>query len=163
MTTVVALFERPENAIGAMQALRARRRESTGSGARGARVPTIGHRAILGSVLGLVIGFALGALLAVSMPAMVASLGGGWVGLLILASGVAGGGGIVGLLLSAASSEMGDLYYEEEVEAGQTMVKVKVDEFQVESTRDLLLALGATEAAVLEKGKAGQAAASVVD
>jgi hypothetical protein len=97
---------------------------------------------------GSVAGAVLGALAAVAIPGLGLAVAGGT--MLAAAMGAATGGatgGVAGLLFGSASSRDHALYYSQELRRGRTLVTVACASEDRQRVRELLLGMGALEAA----------------
>lgn len=156
-TTVLALFKDQRDAEAALRALRSARFDSAQLGiARpgDARVPKYGYSALLGTlggaalcgVIGALAGFALSGL----APGIHAVLPGRWFVVFMLGMTGVATGAVAGFLVSMSVSRQHQIYYEDEVATGRTLVSVYAEPDRVEVARRILLDEGAFEAAPIE-------------
>lgn len=149
-TTVLALFKDKRDAEAAVRALKSAHFDSARLGVvepGEAHVQAFGKMA----VAGLVGGGAVCGLAGVSLGlATEWWLHGGWlIPVMFGLTGVATGA-LAGMLISQSVSRQDALYYEEEVEAGRTLVTVVTEAERAESARSILLQQGAFEAAPID-------------
>jgi hypothetical protein len=156
-TTVLALFTDRRNAEGAVRALRDAHFESARLGIvepGEARVPQFGAAGVTGVLVGAVgcgvVGFAIGLLAGGFFPTIPAWLPGGWSVPFIVAIAGAATGAVAGLLMSRSMAERGALFYDDEVEAGQTLITVNADQADVEHVCRMLLDEGAFDASPIQ-------------
>ena len=157
MTTVLALFKDQRDAEAAVRALRSARFDSAqvGIARRGdARVPKYGYNVLLGTLGGAVLCGVIGALAGFALtglaPGMHAVLPGRWFVVFMLALTGATTGAVAGFLISMSASRQHQIYYEDEVAAGRTLVSVTSEPDRVDLARRILLDEGAFEAAPIE-------------
>src|SRR5690349_23322545 len=142
-TTVLALFRDQRDAEAALQALRSAHFDSAQVGiapAGDARVPKYGYNALVGvlggtigcGLIGVLIGFALTAVAPHVFP-------GGWFVPFMIGIAGAATGAVAGLLISMSMSRQHEMYYEDEVAAGRTLVSVRAEPDRVELARRILL------------------------
>lgn len=156
-TTVLALFKDQRDAEAAVRALRAARFDSAQVGiARpgDARVPRYGYNALLGTVGGAILCGLTGALAGFALsglaPGIHAVLPGRWFVVFMLGITGAATGAVAGFLVSMSVSRQHEMYYDDEVAAGRTLVSVHSEPDRVEVARRILLDEGAFEAAPIE-------------
>ena len=130
-TTLVALFKEKRDAEAAVRALTSAQFDSARLGVVGpgkAHVQAFGKMALAGVGAGTVVcgilGVGLGLAMAGLLPGMHAWLPGGWFVPLMFGLTAAAAGALAGMLISQSVSRQDALYYEEEVEAGRTLVTV---------------------------------------
>lgn len=112
---------------------------------RGHYVMKVGVAILVGIVLGLVVGAVASGIL----PGPHALLGGNVVNTLLLTAVAGGlGGGVGGFLVIVGASGPSELFYEQEVESGRTLVSVAGP--RLEEAIRLLLAAGAIESEPVE-------------
>ncbi|HLZ94673.1 MAG TPA: hypothetical protein VKT20_05045 [Candidatus Dormibacteraeota bacterium] len=153
-TTVLALFRDQRDAETAVKALRSAHFDSAQVGiahAGDARVPKYGYNAVVG-ILGGSIGCGLiGALLGLGMTALYPQVfPGGWFVPFMVGLAGAATGAVAGLLISMSMSRQHEMYYEDEVAAGRTLVSVHAEPDRIEQARRILLEEGAFEAAPID-------------
>ena len=145
--TILALFEEEGKASAAVRMLKAERMGARVRMVRPeeARMPHFGRWAKRWVGWGAALGLGIGVLAVLAGRAVLHSGGEGTFELLM--AGVAGAfaGGLVGGLLSQAAGAE-DLFYREELQAGRSLVRVKIKEGVAERARAILLAQGAMEA-----------------
>lgn len=149
-TSIVALFKDRGDAESAVRSLKSARFESARVGVvppGEAHTPPFGKIAAIG-----VLGGALGcAVVGVVIGAVVAHyIHQGWFVPFMFGVTGAATGLVAGLLVSQSAGSQGTLYYEEEVEAGRTLVTVTSELERAEEARRILLQEGAFEAAPMD-------------
>jgi hypothetical protein len=157
-TTVLALFRERRDAEAAIRALQSAHFDSAqlGLGEPGdpRGVPPHGRVALAGVVGGTVgcafVGVMIGIVAGGFMPMVPAWLPGGWFVPFMLGIAGAGTGAVAGLLMSQSIADRGAYYYDDEVRAGRTLVRVDADPGEVETARRILLEEGAFDAAPIE-------------
>jgi hypothetical protein len=109
-----------------------------------------GAKVIVGILLGVVLGLIVGTIASGILPGTHPLLPGSSATSTFLLAGVAVGlaGGVAGFLLGMAATGGDELYYEQEVESGRTLVSVAGP--RLEEARELMLAAGAIEAAPID-------------
>jgi hypothetical protein len=155
--TVLALFRDRRDAEEAIRALRDAHFDAAQLGIAhpgDSDVPRQGRIAVKG-VAGAAVGCAIAGVLiglvaAGLLPMTHAWLPGGWFVPLMLGVAGAGTGAVAGLLLSQSVAERGAYYYDDEVRAGRTLVRVEADPAQVETARRILLEEGAFDASPID-------------
>jgi len=156
-TTVLALFKDKRDAEAAVRALKSAHFDSARLGVvepRNAHVQAFGQMAVAGVGAGTivcgVVGVALGTAVAGVLPGTHAWLPGGWFVLFMFGLTGAATGALAGMLISQSVSRQDALYYEEEVEAGRTLVTVMSEADRADAARRILLQEGAFEAAPID-------------
>lgn len=156
-TTVLALFKDKRDADAAVRALQSAHFDSARLGvvSPGAlHAPPFGKLAVAGVGSGIVgcglVGVGLGIAAAGVIPGTHALLPGGWFVPLMGAITGAATGAVAGLLISQSAARQHDLYYEEEVEAGRTLVTVDAEAGRANDARQILLQEGAFEASPID-------------
>lgn len=156
-TTVLALFKDQRDAEAAVRALRAARFDSAQVGiARpgDARVPRYGYSALVGTLGGAVICGLIGAIAGFALsglaPGIHAVLPGRWFVVFMLGLTGATTGAVAGFLVGMSGLRQHELYYDDEVAAGRTLVSVHSEPDRVEMARRIVLDEGAFEAAPIE-------------
>jgi len=157
-TTVLALFRERRDADAAIRALRSAGFDAArlGIGQPGdpRGVPHHGRVALTGVLAGAigcaVIGVLLGLVAGGFVPMVPRTLPGGWLVPLMLGLACAGTGAVAGLLMSQSIADRGAYYYDDEVRAGRTLVRVDADPAEVETARRILLEEGAFDAAPID-------------
>src|SRR5205807_1849278 len=116
-----------------------------------AHVPKYGYNALVG-VLGGMIGCGLiGVLMGMGMTTLAPHFfPGGWFVPFMIGMAGAATGAVAGLLISMSMSRQHEIYYEDEVAAGRTLVSVHAEPDRVELARRILLDEGAFEAAPVD-------------
>lgn len=157
-TTVLALFKDRRDADAAVRALQSAHFESARLGVvppGHVHAPAFGKLAAAGvgggtlgvGLLGVILGIATAGL----VPGTHAVLPGGWFVPLMFGITGAATGAVAGLLVSQSAARQHALYYEEEVEAGRTMVTVDTPADRAADARRILLQEGAFEAAPIDR------------
>jgi hypothetical protein len=149
-TTVLALFKDKRDAEAAVRALKSARFDSARLGVvppGRSRVPLFGRIAVTGIAAGT-IGCAIAGLILGLVLAW--WLHGGWLVPVMFALTGAATGALAGMLISQSVSRQDTLYYEEEVEAGRTLVTVMSEAERAEDARRILLQEGAFEASPID-------------
>jgi hypothetical protein len=156
-TTVLALFTDRRDAEAAVRALQS---AEFGTARLGvvppgqAHVPPFGQIAAAGIAAGTIgcglVGVLAGIALAGLFPGTHAVLPGGWFVVMMGALTGAATGAVAGLLVSQSVARQHTLYYEEEMEAGRTLVTVEAEPDRADHARRLLLQEGAFEAAPID-------------
>ncbi len=156
-TTVLALFKDRRDAEAAVQALKSAHVDSTRLGVirpGEVREPRYGRNALVGLVGGAIGCGIFGALIGFVgtglVPGLTAWLPGGWLGPAVIGIGGAATGAVAGLLMSQSAARQQDLYYEEEVQGGRTLVSVYTPVDKVDEVWRILLDEGAFEAAPID-------------
>ncbi len=156
-TTVLALFKDKRDAEAAVRALKSARFDSARLGVVDpgkAHVQAFGKMAVAGVGAGTavcgVLGVGLGIAVAGVLPGTHAWLAGGWFVPFMFGLTAAATGALAGMLISQSVSRQNALYYEEEVEAGRTLVTVRSEAGQAETARRILLQEGAFEASPID-------------
>lgn len=156
-TTVLALFKDKRDAEAAVRALKSARFDSARLGVVDpgkAHVQEFGKMAVAGVGAGTavcgVLGVGLGIAVAGVLPGTQAWLSGGWFVPFMFGLTAAATGALAGMLISQSVSRQNALYYEEEVEAGRTLVTVRSEAGQAETARRILLQEGAFEASPID-------------
>lgn len=156
-TTVLALFKDKRDAEAAVRALQSAEFDSARLGdvpPGHAHVPPFGPIAVAGVVGGTLgcglVGVLVGIATAGIMPGSHALLPGGWFAPLMFGIAGAATGAVAGMLVSQSFARQHALYYEEEVEAGRTLVTVESVPERAENARRILLQEGAFEAAPID-------------
>ena len=156
-TTLVALFKEKRDAEAAVRALTSAQFDSARLGVVGpgkAHVQAFGKMALAGVGAGTVVcgilGVGLGMAMAGLLPGTHAWLLGGWFVPLMFGLTAAAAGALAGMLISQSVSRQDALYYEEEVEAGRTLVTVMSEADRAETARRILLQEGAFEASPID-------------
>jgi len=156
--TVLALFRERRDAEAAIRALRAAHFDSAqlaiGQAGDDRGVPRHGRIAFAGvvggavgcGVIGVLIGLVAGGL----VPMVHAWLPGGWFVPFMLGIAGAGTGAVAGLLMSQSIAERGAYYYDDEVRAGRTLVRVEAEPGEVETARRILMEEGAFDASPID-------------
>lgn len=146
-TSILALFKDREDAESAVRALKSARFDSARLGVvppGETHTPPFGKIAAIGVLAGTVgcaiVGVLIGAVVAHVLHQ-------GWFVPFMFGITGAATGTVAGLLVSQTGGSQGALYYEEEVEAGRTLVTVTSELERAEEARRILLAEGAFEAA----------------
>jgi hypothetical protein len=155
--TVLALFREPRDAEAAIRALRSAHFDSAQLGIAhpgDSDVPRHGRialKGVIGAVVGCaIVGVLIGVVAGGLLPMVPAWLPGGWFVPFMLGIAGAGTGAVAGLLLSQSVAERGAYYYDDEVRAGRTLVRVEADPAEVETARRILLEQGAFDAAPID-------------
>jgi hypothetical protein len=149
-TTVLALFKDKRDAEAAVRALKSARFDSARLGIvppGRAHVPRFGMNAVTGIAAGIIACGIAGLLLGLVLAWW---LHGGWLVPVMFTVTGAATGALAGMLISQSVSSQDALYYEEEVEAGRTLVTVMSDAERAEDARRILLQEGAFEAAPID-------------
>lgn len=156
-TTVLALFKDQRDAEAAVRALRSARFDSAQVGITrpgNVRVPKYGWSALVGTLGGAVICGLVGALAGFALsglaPGIHAVLPGRWFVVFMLGMTGLATGSAAGFLVSMSGARQHEMYYEDEVAAGRTLVSVHSEPDRVEVARRILLDEGAFEAAPIE-------------
>lgn len=156
-TTVLALFKDKRDADAAVRALQSARFDTARVGVvppGHAHTPPFGKLAAVGvggGTIGLgLVGVVLGVATAGLVPGTHPILPGGWFVPLMLGITGAATGAVAGLLVSQSAARQHALYYEEEIEAGRTMVTVDTEAGRADDARRILLQEGAFEAAPID-------------
>jgi len=106
---------------------------------------------VVGGTLGCgLVGVLVGIATAGILPGSHALLPGGWFVPLMFGIAGAATGAVGGMLISQSIARQHALYYEEEIEAGRTLVTVEYAPERAESARRILLQEGAFEANPLD-------------
>ena len=154
-TTVLALFRDQADAEAAVRVLRSEHFDSAQVGiapAGDSRVPKYGYSALVGvfggaiglGVIGLLVGFGLMTMAPTVFP-------GGWLVPLIIGMAGAATGAVAGLLITMSMSRQHEMYYEDEVAAGRSLVSVHAEPDRVDLARRILLDQGAFEASPIDR------------
>ena len=156
-TTVLALFRERRDAEAAITALKSANFDSAQLGiaepgdARMPRYGVVAFKGVVGATLGCaLVGVLIGVVAGGFVPGIHALLPGGWFLLFMLGIAGAGTGAVAGLLMSQSVAERGAYYYDDEVRAGRTLVRVEADPGEVETARRILLEQGAFDAAPID-------------
>jgi len=156
-TTVLALFKEKRDAEAAVRALKSAHFDSARLGIvepGKTHVQAFGKMAVVGVAAGTVVcgvlGVVLGTAAAGLLPGTQAWLPGGWFVPFMFGLTAAATGALAGMLISQSVSRQNALYYEEEVEAGRTLVTVRSEAGQAETARSILLQEGAFEASPID-------------
>lgn len=156
-TTVLALFKDKRDADAAVHALQSARFESARLGVvppGETHVPPFGMLAAAGVAGGTVgcglVGVVLGIATAGLVPGTHAILPGGWFVPLMLGIAGASTGAVAGLLMSQSAARQHNLYFEEEIEAGRTLVTVDTEAGRANDARRILMQEGAFEASPID-------------
>ncbi len=156
-TTVLALFKDKRDADAAIRALQSAHFDSARLGVvppAEAHPPPFGKLALAGVGGGTVGVGLLGVLLGIATAGLVPGthpmLPGGWFVPLMFGLTGAATGAVAGLLISQSAARQHALYYEEEIEAGRTLVTVDAEASRAADARRILLQEGAFEAAPID-------------
>ena len=157
-TTVLALFRERRDAEAAVRALRTAHFDpdqlAIGQPGDARGVPHHGRIAFAGVIGGAVgcgiVGVLIGVVAGGLVPMIPAWLPGGWFVPFMLGIAGAGTGAVAGLLMSQSIADRGAYYYDDEVRAGRTLVRVEADPAEVETARRILLAEGAFDASPVD-------------
>ena len=156
-TTILALFKDKRDADAAVRALHSAHFQSARVGvvpAGEAHAAPFGKLAVAGTGAGTVgcglVGVAIGVATAGLIPGTHPLLPGGWFVPFMFGLTGAATGAVAGLLMSQSAARQHALYYEEEIEAGRTLVSVEAETGRAENARRILLQEGAFEAAPVD-------------
>ena len=151
--TVAGLFRSRSEAEEALRKLKQAGFRDTQVSVARPHAPRPGHygaKVGAGILLGVVLGLVVGTIASGILPGTHPLLPGTSPLSTFLLAGVAVGlaGGVAGFLLGMAASGGGELFYEQEVESGRTLVSVSGP--RLEEARKLMLAAGAIESMPVE-------------
>src|SRR5579859_344484 len=149
-TTILALFKDKRDAEAAVRALKSARFDSARLGVvppGRAHVPQLGRIAVTGIAAGTIACGIAGLLLGLLVAWW---LHGGWLVAVMFALTGAAPGALAGMLISQSVSRKHELYHEEEIEAGRSLVSVMSEAERAEDARFILLQEGAFEAAPID-------------